>query len=515
MRKRLIYLAALLLCLVSCGKHAENEIEYLPCQAEVGTGWGFIDKDGEVILDGRFASLPSPVSDGMFTLKNGEVYQLYRLNGQEPELLIDSLMMAGMPAFGRVPVCREAGKIEIVDKNGRSVFVLDHLDNETVVSAALEYVSGYLKIETVNSIGIHHMALVDPNGKTVLPPRYTDLLVLDEDLIWVMQETVDNSQNDTTSEVRRTAYFVDKKGKMHTDKPRTITDPQKAVEQYGKTPDFPATSNGWAIRYVDGFGYVGSHDLEMTVLNPETWESTGRVVFRIAWDRDEDEPQCVSSDTYAYDRTAKAIAQAFYEGLHSRGLTLPVAAPYVTAILERPAEEYNSFATSYTILWQEQDFQVEVVAQFDTTIIRKRFKIEHKATENMYGQPVEMNKKKDDGYEYNPEADMISVDMTCLVDSSHTDIVMQKVTKLINQQFNKRDDAYVDGEQIFRLSSKPGRIIFHLERDPKALAAKQAKSDSDTLVVAQGKYDAAIDSAMQATDKQNDSIKQPNKSQQQ
>lgn len=514
--KRYILYLSVILCLCACGKQTKPTIDYLPCQTEVGAGWGFIGSDGEVFLSGTYTNQPSPVSSDMFTVKNGDFYQLYRLSERKPELLLDSLMMAGVPAFGRVPICREAGKIEVVDADGKSVFVLDHLEGQTVVSAAPQYTYGYLEIETVNSLGVHHSALVDPDGQMVLPPHYSDLLVLNEDLIWVMQETVDNSQNDSTSEVRRTTYFVDRKGRMQADKPRTLTDPQKVLAQFGAKTEYPTTANGWTrIDYIDGFGYVGSKELKMAVLNPKTWEAEGEQVYRIAWQPEEE--QQVASDTYAYDRTAKAIMNAFQQELSSRGLTIPVSAPYVTSIVVTPAEEYNSYATAHTIIWQEHDFQIEVVAQFDTTLIRQKFKIEHTALENMYGQPVEMNKRKEDGYEYNPEADLISVDMTCLIDSASTKIVMEKVKKMVSQQYKKRENLYLNGEQVFTLTSTPGRIVFHLERDPQVIAREQAAAQAaqdSAMQVEQGKYDAAIDSAMQAVDKQ-DSINKTIKTEQQ
>lgn len=509
MKRYILYLFALL-CLCACGGKTQQKIDYLPCQTEVGAGWGFVNPDGEIILNGTYKSQPSPISGGLFTVKEGDMYQLYRLSERKPELLLDSLMMAGVPAFGRVPVCREAGKIEIIGPDGRSAFVLDHIDGETVVSAAPKYTYGYLEIETVSSLGVHHSCLVDPDGQVVLPPRYSDLLVLNEDLIWVLQETVDNSQNDSTSQVRRTAYFVDKKGKMQTDKPRTLTDPKQVMAKFGPQSEGPKSANGWTrIDYVEGFGYVGSRELKMAVLDPKTWEVLGQEVYRIAWQPEEE--QQVASDTYEYDRIAKTIMTAFQQELRARGLSMPVASPYVTAILETPADEYNSYATSHTIIWQEHNFQIEVVAQFDTTIIRQKYKIEHTALENKYGQPVEMNKRKEDGYEYNPEADLISVDMTCLIDSASTDIVTQKLKKLIGQQYKKRENVYLDGEQVFTLTTKPGRIIFHLERDPQAIAREKAAAEAakdSAMQVEQGKYDAAIDSAMQAVDKQ-DSIKQP------
>ena len=61
------------------------------------------------------------------------------------------------------------------------------------------------------------------------------------------------------------------------------------------------------------------------------------------------------------------------------------------------------------------------------------------------------------------------------------------------------------------MTTKPGRIVFHLERDPQAIAREKAAAEAakdSAMQVEQGKYDAAIDSAMQAVDKQ-DSIKQP------
>jgi len=514
MRKTILYIVAIA-CLTACGKSATPELDYLPCQTEVGQGWGFINEKGEVILAGRFENQPSVVADELFTVREGESYRLYRLYKGEPQLVLDSLAMAGIPAYGRVPVCKEAGKIAVVDGKGQAVFVLDHIEGQTVVGTAPQYTYGYLEIETVNQLGIHHSALVDRAGEMILPPHYTDLVVLNHDLIWVMQETVDNSQNDSTSQVRRTAYFVNRKGQMLHDKPHNMTDPAQVIAQFGEQHEQPASSNGWTrIDYVEGFGYVGTRDLQMAVLLPKTWEAVGQTVHAIAW-RPAEEQQ-VTSDTYAYDRAAKEVLVAYQE-LHRRGLIFPVTVPYITSIVEMPAEEYNTYATSHTFTWQQQDFRVEAMAQFDTTLIRQRYTIEHKAMENMYGQPVEMNKRVEDGYEYNPEADLMFVDLTCFVDSAHTEIVMQKVTKLLGQQFAKREALYVDGQQVIRLSTKPGRIMMHIERDPKEVAREKAEQQAlqdSAMQVEQGRYDAAIDSAMAATDKL-DSIKQQNKSQQQ
>lgn len=96
MRKIFLYMVAIA-CLTACGKSAKLQLDYLPCQTEVGKGWGFIDQDGEVVLDGRFQSQPSVVSDGLFTLQQGDMYQLYRLDGGEAQLLLDSLAMAVPP----------------------------------------------------------------------------------------------------------------------------------------------------------------------------------------------------------------------------------------------------------------------------------------------------------------------------------------------------------------------------------------------------------------------------------
>lgn len=502
MRKIVTYIVLAALCLTACGKHSENTIDYMPCQTELGQGWGLIDNKGQVILAGKFDNEPSPVSEGMMTVKNGSYYQLYKISDGEAVLVADSLASAGIPAYGRVPVCRANGSLEVLDKNGETVFVFEPIESQHVVSTAPQYERGLLQVETVNSLGMHHLALVDRNGKTVLPPHYSDILVLEDDLAWVMQETVDNSDNDSTSTVRRTSYFVDMKGHLQADKPRSLDSREKVLAQYAPKQT-QASQNGWMVDYIEGFGYIGSKDLTMAVLDSETWTPLGQTVSRIGGLTPMTDH--IANDTYTYDKLADMVLAQLQEGLQGRGLTIPLTAPYITSILDKPANDYNSYLTIMTYAWQEGDVRCEAKAVFDTTIVRKRMVIQSQGIENQYGEAVQMNKLVEDGYEYNPDADLMSIDLDCMIDSTRTQIVYERVLEQMAKAYKQREKHYLDREQLISVEKTKGRIHFHIIRDPQVIAAEEEARKKAMQAAIDSAINAQTDTTVQAVVK-NDTI---------
>lgn len=486
--KYIIMVLALAMGLASCGKSSEDKIDYLPCQTGAGKAWGLIDAKGNVILDGRFENEPSAVRDGMMTVQNGSYYQLYRIDGKEAILVADSLTAAGVPAFGRVPVCRPDGTLEVLDKNGQSVFVFDQVEGLQVSATAPQYERGLLKVETITLLGTHHLALVDTKGNTVLPPHYSKILVLDDDLAWVLQETATNNENDSTEQVRRTSYFINMKGQLQGDMPKSLDSEEKVLAQYGKKSEGVRNENGWTITYVEGFGYVGSKDLQMAVMNDKDWSVKGQTVSHISLPREAKEH--ISNDIYTYDNLTKAVLNQLQIGLQSRGLVIPMAAPFITSILETDANNYNTYATFQSYAWTDGDVRCEAKATFDTVIVRPHIVQTEDAHENMFGEAVVMKKMKEEGYEYNPESDLVSIDLDCMVDSTLTQIVYERLITLMDQQYKKREALYVDREQVISVKMSKGKISFHIVRDPKVIAAEEEARKKA--------MQAAIDSAIAA-----------------
>lgn len=490
MIKKSIYLFAAMAAIVlsGCGKGSTEKIEYLPCQLSSGSGWGLIDSKGEVIMGGRFENEPSPVRGEMMSVKNGQYYQLYRVSEGAAALVADSLTAAGVPAYGRVPVCRADGTMAVLDKDGAEVFRFTEIEGQQVVSTAPMYELGMLEVETVNSLGLRHRALVDRDGKAVLPPHYKEILLLEDDLAWVMQETVDNSENDSSSTVRRTSYFVNMKGELQGDKPRSLDTREKVLQQYGPKTEGMTEKNGWMVEQVEGFGYVGSKELTMAVMDEKQWTAKGQTVSRISGlVKPKD---FIANDTYIYDRVTNAVLRQLQTGLQSRGLTIPLTAPYITSILETPANDYNTFLTMQNYAWQESDVRCEAKAVFDTVIVRKHMVIEKTGVQNQYGEAVEMNKLKEDGYEYNPEADLVSIDLDCMIDSTLTQGVYERLREQLGTIYKEREGAYIDGEELISMKMSKGRISFHIERDPVVIAAEEEAR--------QKAMQAAIDSAIAA-----------------
>lgn len=200
------------LLVTSCSHQVAYQVDYLPCQQVADGRWGFVSPDGIVAIAGQFDNEPSAVVDGMFTVQSGSCYQLYQIREGQLQMVADSLLSAGTPAYGLVPVCRESGKVEILNAQGETVFHLDEVDNQVVVGTDSEYKWGMLKVRTNNSLGQQHVALIGTDGNAVMAPRYTELEVISPDLFWVMIESSDMHMDDSVSHVRRTSYFINNEG---------------------------------------------------------------------------------------------------------------------------------------------------------------------------------------------------------------------------------------------------------------------------------------------------------------
>lgn len=212
------------LLLGACSKTVVEHIDYLPCQTAGDSTWSFISPQGEVILGGQFATQPGVVNGGMFTLPTDNGYSLHIIKEGRDSVLADSLMTVGIPAYGRIPVCREAGKVQILDALGKDAYVLADIEGQTVIGTAPGYELGLLKVQTLNSLGMNHAALLDVNGEVVLPPHYTDIRIISDDIFWVMLETRERSRNDSIDNVRQISYFINRTGERLNKLPSNLMD---------------------------------------------------------------------------------------------------------------------------------------------------------------------------------------------------------------------------------------------------------------------------------------------------
>lgn len=182
------FLAAVAAVMISCSSantagDGYESIQGLPVRTAEYSKWSFVNPQGHLFLIEEFKGCPSSVIGGLFTYNDGDSYRLCRLNGNSYEVILDSLLWAGFPSEGLTPVVRQNGKIEIVDKNGETVF---YLPNNAVQSARC-FINGMLSYTAAEGFELLK-GVVDKNGKIVLAPQYSELQVFGDNLFYVLPD---------------------------------------------------------------------------------------------------------------------------------------------------------------------------------------------------------------------------------------------------------------------------------------------------------------------------------------
>lgn len=173
-------LCVLAVTIVSCANTSSN-IQYLPCQTEKNTDWGFVDAHGNVVCADMFKNQPSYVREGLFNIKESNgTYTLYTFDVKKPSILLENLAFVGSPRNGLLPLCRKDNRIEIINTKGQTIFELNKLDGKAVKACGCIFRHGYLIVQTEDGL----CGLVNTKGKMVLKPKYSLLLPLNKNFIF-------------------------------------------------------------------------------------------------------------------------------------------------------------------------------------------------------------------------------------------------------------------------------------------------------------------------------------------
>lgn len=200
--KKLHLFSLIAVFFILCGCSSKSgQIQYLPCKVDKGDDWGFVNAKGEVFCKDGFKECPTVVRDGVFFVKEGELYSMYKFDVKKPSLLMEDLSSYGRPRNGILPICKKDNHIEIIDVNGKVLFTLDNLEGQEVTSCSPGYTTtGYLKVNTIDDQGDAHCAVIDAKGNVILKPKYSEIQIISDNLFYV----------GTDSESEK--FFVDKKG---------------------------------------------------------------------------------------------------------------------------------------------------------------------------------------------------------------------------------------------------------------------------------------------------------------
>ena len=161
----------MLICLSSCDNKSGNIIiSHLPVQVDEDGKWGFISRDGTVILEDEFIEEPSPVINNIFYALDNNGYTVYRLedNCYKELAELNNLASVGYMENNRLPICRKGESISVVDNNGNTIFHLDKIDDIPVKSCR-SYSNGIMPVELADGTIVY----VDTDGNKLFGRRFS------------------------------------------------------------------------------------------------------------------------------------------------------------------------------------------------------------------------------------------------------------------------------------------------------------------------------------------------------
>lgn len=173
--KKLNFLLALGLAMLTgaCSESGSvtDNIEYYPVQLEEDGDWGFIDKDGNLVVEDEFKESPSVVIDGIFSVKENDKIALYQFDAKKPVAVkgCEELLYAGFCGDGLIPVVYDSSRITLINKKGEKKFTLDPYKNKEITTSMSGYSDGMLAVYVMGE----GWGYVDTKGKMVIEPKFS------------------------------------------------------------------------------------------------------------------------------------------------------------------------------------------------------------------------------------------------------------------------------------------------------------------------------------------------------
>lgn len=148
----------------------EEPITAMPVVVKDGEKWSLVQKDGKIICRNKFEQAPSAIYNGFFTTYDSIVYSLYKYTNDSviPVKGCDRLVSVGAMNEGLIPICRPEQRIEIIDNDGNTRFILNPYNNQEIIASDVMFKDGLLVIK--NNEG--KLGFVDSLGNVTIPPEY-------------------------------------------------------------------------------------------------------------------------------------------------------------------------------------------------------------------------------------------------------------------------------------------------------------------------------------------------------
>lgn len=204
MRKYLLICSVLALISLSSCQKGDNMIDYVPFQSEENGNWGFINTDGEVLLEDEFNSKPTVVSNDRFFVKNKAGYwELYTADNNSRQVGKE-YVQAGAFIEDVAPVVEKDKPIEFIDKDGNVKFTLGSVDGLAITSCR-----NFSEGLAIFKCGDYYGA-IDASGNVVIKPDYLTLMDVSDGKLLGVHRKYEKVEHDS----QRKISVLDTSGKV-------------------------------------------------------------------------------------------------------------------------------------------------------------------------------------------------------------------------------------------------------------------------------------------------------------
>lgn len=197
----------IIVALSPCTDSRNSEVTYIPFKTDEDGKWGMISTEGKVLFENEFRNMPTYVTEDRFFVQNQDgFWQLYA--AEETPRRIGKEFRYVSPFSGGVAMATPRnGSIAIIDKDGETVHELVDFENRKV-SWASPFVGKNAVVVCDTLYGV-----VDTKGKTVVPPKYSEIRQLQNGHLIANDYAYSSTHNNYFDSLPKgTQYLLNSKG---------------------------------------------------------------------------------------------------------------------------------------------------------------------------------------------------------------------------------------------------------------------------------------------------------------
>ena len=161
--------------LASCGSKSKKEYDLdnsklIPVKTS-DSKYGFMNKNGEIVMSDEFKHKPSAPVNGVFSVSNDDgEYTIYKLNGDKYDEFGSYGKVKGVGVLdeGLLVVAPKDKPMAVLDKNGDEKFIVE-ISGEEVLATGNRFSDGMLAVQQQTD-GL--WGYIDKNGEVIIKPAY-------------------------------------------------------------------------------------------------------------------------------------------------------------------------------------------------------------------------------------------------------------------------------------------------------------------------------------------------------